>query len=133
MAKKVMVRLILKICVPRWQPFCTCSLSFCRKKWRIRYMTMYSFVLEIMALIHSFTTFWPYLVNCETYILSWKTQKASFSPSAWVQIHLHLKIYAIILSINLVNYLILYYSISLAQPIVSRSLRLVLSMVITPL
>ena len=44
-----------------------------------------------------------------------KSKKASFTTSSFVQIHLHLKIYAIILSINLVNYQILYYSISLAS------------------
>ena len=94
----LLVRLHLKLCVPqKHERLCLTTdgsryalagclfverngeLEICQCTSKINSLTHYhrnSFVLEIMALIHSLTTFWPYLVNCETDIFAMTDAKS---------------------------------------------------------
>ena len=94
----LLVRLHLKLCVPhKNERLCLTTdgsryalagclfvernkeLEICQCTSKINSLTHYhrnSFVLEIMALIHSLTTFWPYLINCENDIFAMTDAKS---------------------------------------------------------
>ena len=115
----LLVQLHLKLCVPHKneQLFLTTDgsryalagclfvernreLEICQCTSKINSLTHYhrnSFVLEIMALSHSLTTFWPYLINCENDIFAMTDAKSLLYNKGCIHIHLHLKISAIII------------------------------------